>query len=201
MTFGLRLLVGGFCGAVIGYERENRQKPAGVRTHAIVGVASALMMIISKYGFAAGIVTATGFLGSGIISSKSKGVSGLTTSAGLWATVGVGMAVGGGDIMLGVMATLIVLAIEILFGRVIYLHRSSGLLKRVSAEVTGGASEVETLKNKILAMGFKVRRFEFSKKESDKVSVVFYLVVTKGHSATELLGLREPWLTSLEVKD
>jgi uncharacterized membrane protein YhiD involved in acid resistance len=201
---------------VIGYERENRQKPAGVRTHAIVGVASALMMIISKYGFAdvvseyvrldpsrvaAGIVTATGFLGSGIISSKSKGVSGLTTSAGLWATVGVGMAVGGGDIMLGVMATLIVLAIEILFGRVIYLHRSSGLLKRVSAEVTGGASEVETLKNKILAMGFKVRRFEFSKKESDKVSVVFYLVVTKGHSATELLGLREPWLTSLEVKD
>ena len=46
-----RLLIAGLCGGVIGHERENRRKPAGVRTHTVVGVASALMMLISKYGF------------------------------------------------------------------------------------------------------------------------------------------------------
>lgn len=46
-----RLLIAGFCGGIIGHERENRRKPAGVRTHTVVGVASALMVMISKYGF------------------------------------------------------------------------------------------------------------------------------------------------------
>lgn len=86
-------------------------KPAGVRTHTVVGVASALMVMISKYGFtdvvseyvrvdpsrvAAGVVTAISFLGSGIIIARNKSVSGITTSAGIWATVGVGLAVGSG---------------------------------------------------------------------------------------------------------
>ena len=80
---------------------SNRRKPAGVRTHTVVGVASALMMLISKYGFndvlneytkldpsrvAAGVVTAIGFLGSGMIIARNKSVSGITTSAGIWAT-------------------------------------------------------------------------------------------------------------------
>ena len=91
-----RLLIAGFCGGIIGHERENRRKPAGVRTHTVVGVASALMVMISKYGFtdvvseyvrvdpsrvAAGVVTAIGFLGSGIIIARNKNVSGITTSA------------------------------------------------------------------------------------------------------------------------
>ena len=77
-------------------------KAAGSKTHVIVAVSSALMIIISKYGFydvlgeyikldpsrvAAGVVTAIGFIGSGVILFKNNRVSGLTTSAGIWATV------------------------------------------------------------------------------------------------------------------
>ena len=91
-----RILLAGCCGGAIGYERESRKKTAGIRTHVIVAVSSALMIILSKYGFqdvtgqfvradpsrmAAGAVAAIGFLGSGVIFSRNKNVSGITTSA------------------------------------------------------------------------------------------------------------------------
>ncbi len=87
----VRILLAGACGGMIGYERESRKKSAGLRTHVIVAVSSALMTVLSKYGFqdvvgefvrvdpariAAGTVAAIGFLGSGIIFSRDKNVSG-----------------------------------------------------------------------------------------------------------------------------
>ena len=88
------------CGAGIGFERETRLKTAGIRTHIIVSLGSALMMIISKYGFgdvlqssnigldpsriAAGIVTAVGFIGAGVIFVRNQTISGVTTAAGIW---------------------------------------------------------------------------------------------------------------------
>lgn len=128
----LRILVAGFCGGAIGYERESRKKAAGLRTHVIVAVSSALMIILSKYGFndvlteyvrldpsriAAGTVTAIGFLGSGIIFSRNHNVSGVTTSAGIWATLGVGMSVGAGMYVIGAATTVIVVLVEIFIGR------------------------------------------------------------------------------------
>ena len=104
----LRILLGGFMGAIIGHERKSRDKSAGMRTHAIVGLGAALIMIVSKYGFgdvpdfdasrvAAQIVSGVGFLGAGIIFVRNNAtVSGLTTAAGIWTTVGVGMALGAG---------------------------------------------------------------------------------------------------------
>lgn len=87
-----RLIGAAVCGGLIGYERQSRKKTAGVRTHVIISVAAATMMIISKYGFndvlgeyvrldpsrvAAGIVTAVGFIGSGIIFFRNNNVSGI----------------------------------------------------------------------------------------------------------------------------
>ncbi len=127
-----RILLAGFCGGLIGYERESRKKTAGLRTHVIVAVSSALMIVLSKYGFqdvvgqyvrvdpariAAGAVAAIGFLGSGVIFSRNKNVSGITTSAGIWATVGVGMAVGAGLYLIGICTTVIVVLVEIFLGR------------------------------------------------------------------------------------
>ena len=106
-----RILLAGICGYVIGLERQTKRKMAGPKTHVIVAITAALMIVLSKYGFddvlgeyikldpsrvAAGIVTAIGFLGSGMILSKNNNIIGLTTSAGIWATVGVGMAMGAG---------------------------------------------------------------------------------------------------------
>ena len=121
-----RIIISCICGILIGFERKNRAKEAGVRTHCIVACASALMMIISKYGFydiiqnasligadvrldpsrlAQGIVTGVGFLGAGMIYIQRGSIRGLTTSSGIWATCGIGMAIGFA-IALVAMATL-----------------------------------------------------------------------------------------------
>lgn len=127
-----RIMLAGICGGIIGYERQSRRKIAGLRTHVIVAVSAALMMILSKYGFqdtlseyvkldpsrvASGVVTAIGFLGSGMIFFRNNSISGLTTSAGIWATVGVGMAAGAGMYGVGISCTVIVLLVELFLGR------------------------------------------------------------------------------------
>ena len=100
----LDLLLSVGLGFLIGLERRFRSKEAGIRTHTIVCLGSALMMVVSKYAFgdladtsrvAAQIVSGVGFLGAGIIVYKKYEVHGLTTAAGVWATAGVGMACGG----------------------------------------------------------------------------------------------------------
>ena len=141
-----RMLVSCLCGMIIGFERENRAKEAGIRTHCIVACASAMMMIISKYGFedliqayssadvrldpstmAQGIVTGVGFLGAGTIYVQRSNIRGLTTAAGLWATCGIGMAIGGGMYVIGFSATLIILATQIILhssGKFMTSHKS-----------------------------------------------------------------------------
>lgn len=106
--------------SLIGLERELRHKSAGLRTHTIVGVAAALIMIISKYGFtdvlgthvtldpsrvAAQIVSGIGFIGGGLIFVHRDAVRGLTTAAVVWLTSAIGMAVGAGLPILAVLAT------------------------------------------------------------------------------------------------
>lgn len=137
-TLVLRLLLAGMLGAIIGLDREYRAKEAGFRTHFLVSLGSALFMIISQYGFseisggngvnydgarvAAQIVSGIGFLGAGTIIFHKQFIRGLTTAAGMWATAGIGMAVGGGMYFIGVAATILVLiGLEVLtlaFGKI-----------------------------------------------------------------------------------
>ena len=107
--FVLRLLVAGILGAIIGLDREYRAKEAGYRTHFLVSLGSALIMIVSQYGFqeiikessvtldpsrvAAQVVSGIGFIGAGTIIFQKQIVRGLTTAAGIWATAGIGLAV------------------------------------------------------------------------------------------------------------
>lgn len=123
----VRLVVAALCGFCIGYERKTRSKEAGIRTHTIVCIAAALMMIISKYAFgdlgenrfdgsrvASQVVTGIGFLGAGMIFYKRDILQGLTTAAGIWATAGIGMALGAGLYVVAIVATALVLGIQII---------------------------------------------------------------------------------------
>lgn len=128
----LRMIIAGCCGFVIGLERKNRSKEAGVRTHAVVACASALMMVISKYGFsdtaaniagmrgadgariAAQVVSGIGFLGAGMIFVHKNTITGLTTAAGVWATAGVGLAIGAGMYVVGICAAIIIVLTQII---------------------------------------------------------------------------------------
>ena len=130
LDFVARILLACFCGACIGFERSKRFKEAGIRTHVIVCCASALIMIVSKYGFAdltdadglvfngtrgadparvaAQVVSGISFLGAGVICKTGSTVKGLTTAAGIWATAGIGLALGCGMYFTGIFVTLMI---------------------------------------------------------------------------------------------
>jgi putative Mg2+ transporter-C (MgtC) family protein len=118
---GVDLLVALALSSCIGVERELKQKSAGLRTHALVGLGAALFMVVSKYGFsdvlvpgrvivdpsrvAAQIVTGIGFIGGGLIFVRRDLVRGLTTAAAVWLTAAVGAAAGAGLLAIATGAT------------------------------------------------------------------------------------------------
>ncbi|WP_211455384.1 MgtC/SapB family protein [Collimonas antrihumi] len=123
----IRLLIAAALGSVIGFDRERLSWAAGLRTHMLVCVGSALVMIVSAYGFqdvvgkpgisldpsrmAAQVVSGIGFLGAGSILLRGEVIRGLTTAASLWSVAAVGLAVGGGLYIAAAAATLIILII------------------------------------------------------------------------------------------
>ena len=112
----LRMLIAGLLGGLIGFEREFRAKEAGLRTHFIVALGSALFMIISQYAFgerqhdaarvAAQVVSGIGFLGAGVIIFQKNVIRGVTTAAGLWMVAAIGLAAGAGMYPVSIAATL-----------------------------------------------------------------------------------------------
>ncbi|MDW7651136.1 MAG: MgtC/SapB family protein [Bacillota bacterium] len=118
----LRLVLAGLLGGFVGYERERHNRPAGLRTHILVCLGSALVMIVSTAGFggemgvrgdqariAAQVVTGIGFLGAGTIMRQGSAVRGLTTAASIWVVAAVGLAAGIGLYLAAVTATGLVL--------------------------------------------------------------------------------------------
>jgi putative Mg2+ transporter-C (MgtC) family protein len=123
----LRILLAAGLGAAVGVERELREREAGVRTHMLVAVGSALFTLVSAYGFgefftqgspfvpvdptriAAQIVTGIGFLGAGAIIRQGPNVRGLTTAATLWAVAAIGLAAGAGYYAGAVATTIVVI--------------------------------------------------------------------------------------------
>ncbi len=144
LDFTLRLLLACVCGAAIGIERGHRLKEAGVRTHLLVCCTAALIIIISKYGFAdlsgnseksmmgdrgadpsriaAQVVSGISFLCAGVIFKQGATVKGLTTAAGLWATAGIGLALGAGMLPLGIIATVVVVLSQIIMHLLPFLN-------------------------------------------------------------------------------
>src|ERR1041384_8355987 len=126
-TVVLRLLVAAVLGCLVGLERERLDRAAGLRTHALVAVGSALCMLVAAFGFseimrmpqvgldpsrvAAQVVSGIGFLGAGTIIMQREIVRGLTTAASVWTVAGIGLAVGGGLYVAAGTATLLTLLI------------------------------------------------------------------------------------------
>jgi putative Mg2+ transporter-C (MgtC) family protein len=123
----LRLGAAALLGSLIGLDRQRLDKSAGLRTHMLVSVGSALVMIVSAYGFdgvlapgrvvldpsrvAAQVVSGIGFLGAGAILRKNQSVHGLTTAASIWTVAAVGLAAGGGLYLAATSATILILII------------------------------------------------------------------------------------------
>ncbi len=139
LEFFSRMVLACVCGAAIGFERSRRFKGAGIRTHIIVCCGAALIMIVSKYGFAdltdlanktfngtrgadparvaAQVVSGISFLGAGVIFKNNGAVKGLTTAAGLWVTAGIGLAMGSGLYTVGIFCTVLVAVLQVVMHR------------------------------------------------------------------------------------
>ncbi len=122
IDLAVRLLLAALLGGLVGFERERHNRPAGLRTHILVCVGAALVMMVSVFGFAgdeiqgdqariaAQVVSGIGFLGAGTILRQGSAIRGLTTAASLWVVAAVGLAVGIGMYMAATFATVLVLA-------------------------------------------------------------------------------------------
>lgn len=193
----LAMVTAVICGALIGVERTLRQKEAGIRTHIIVCLGSALIMIVSKYGFfdlmslsdsvkldgarlAAQVVTGISFLGAGIIVYKGT-VKGLTTAAGVWTTAGIGLAAGAGMYGIAVYATLILLIVQVVIHRFLPVENTS--TRSVTIKVADDADAVQKVSDLFNENGYEIMSSSVEKKNDNYVC--FYVIKAKAHIVAE----------------
>lgn len=138
----IRLCLSVFIGAIIGYERDIKNYPAGMRTHAIVSLASCSIMLTNTFVYlnipggdptrmGAQVVSGIGFLGAGtILTTKDNKVKGLTTAAGVWSSAGIGLAIGVGFYEGAIIATILhSIIISVFQNMKIRLHKRSRILE------------------------------------------------------------------------
>ena len=207
IDFFIRVLVAGLCGALIGIERTRRFKDAGIRTHIIVCCASALMMIVSKYGFvdmvtlsgnfydgtkgadasriASQVVSGISFLGAGVIFKHGSAVRGLTTAAGLWATSGIGLAIGAGMYPIGVFTTILMVVVQALMHKYV-MGADSMSISRLQFTVRGGGDLQEALDGFITNHRVQITDTKISYLEDGFISYDVVLRLPKEISVMEL---------------
>jgi putative Mg2+ transporter-C (MgtC) family protein len=200
-----RLLLAAVLGAAIGIERELHDHPAGMRTHLLVSLGSALFAVISAYGYAsifaahpevqdspqriaAQIVSGIGFLGAGAIIQAGRWVRGLTTAASLWATAAVGLAVGSGEYLLAVVGTTLIVVSLGPLNRVIAWRRGDGgQTLRLRLELTG-LGPLGTVTTTASRAGGEVSRVETRKIGKGRYEVELSLRLPSRVSAEEVIG-------------
>ena len=207
----VRVLVASACGAAIGYERQSRLKVAGVRTHLIVALGSALIMEVSKYGFAdvlgrqgvalgpsriaAQIVSGIGFLGAGIIFVRKQEISGLTTAAGIWSTSGIGMAIGAGMYYLGIISAALIILVQIILHKDIqFLHAAVG--EHICLELDDEKA-LETVHEEFDKRHIDIMSIKIKKAEKNVLNADLYV---KLPDADEVTSLMRYFCSSRQIK-
>ena len=194
----VRIFVAACLGLLIGSERKNRNKSAGIRTHVIVALGAALIMVVSKYGFmdvekadaarvAEQVVSGIGFLGAGVIFVRNNLVNGLTTAAGIWATAGVGLALGSGMYVVGISSALLVLFIQFVMHRIAYFAdvASGGLIRMTLVKREG---IVQSMEDYLQREKLSVISVKINKTKKDEVKLEFDVVFPPGYKKTKLLA-------------
>ena len=200
----LRLVVAAVLGGLVGLERERLEWAAGMRTHALVSLGSALFMVVSIFGFsdilseqdvildpsrvAAQVASGIGFIGAGTIIFRREIVKGLTTAASIWAVAAVGLAVGGGMFLAAGAATLLALALLVLARPVkqrLFPNRKEA--RHVMLVIAQDASLAE-LRSEVDATDLNLDRIVVRPSPTDDEDIA-ELVLAKGSQERDLLSL------------
>ncbi|HCA7358029.1 TPA: MgtC/SapB family protein [Citrobacter freundii] len=198
--FLFRLILASLLGGVIGLERQIRAKEAGVRTHILIGIGSAMFMIVSKYGFydviehthigldpsriAAQVVTGVGFLGAGNILVQKQTIKGLTTAADVWVTAAIGLVIGSGMYEVGIIGTIMALIVLELFRQLTYrfLNRHLHLRMRIAAGTT------QVVLAWITAQGYRIQLRSLANDTSDCHVLTANVEYTDATSVNQILS-------------
>ena len=201
----IRLAIACICGGVIGVERQHRTKVAGVRTHIMICLGSALLIIISKYGFAdvAGsngltcdvsrvastIITGIGIIGGGLIFTGRHGsISGITTAAGTCVTIGIGMAIGAGMYVLGVGAMLIVVVIQLILHINFWITNQPTRVS-LSLKVENGKSDYDKIMNELSLHKFSVSQIKCERKGKNTLLLRCQVMIPAHFKRDEIINI------------
>jgi putative Mg2+ transporter-C (MgtC) family protein len=182
-----KLLFAAFTGGLIGFERESKNRPAGLRTHALVSIGAVLVMII-PFGLAASnnaglpfdvtrlgaqVISGIGFLGAGTIIRNGNSVKGLTTAASLWVAAIIGLTIGAGDYFISFAATATVIFVLKVFGT--FEHRQT--LKNRNMEFFILTKDLQTqigsINKTVEKFHLKLRKIEVlgEQKDTDEIKI------------------------------
>ncbi len=199
LEYLIRIMLACFCGGLIGLERRRRLKEAGLRTHIILAMGAACMVIVSKYGFsdvdnvdpsrvAANVVTGVSFLGAGVIFVRGGTIKGLTTAAGIWTTAGIGLALGSGMYTMGLAATVILILIQWILH--IFAPKSETLVTtELSVLVMNQEGIVQKIINQLDQNHLEIITVKTTGMDEEKLKIIISVRAPKNKALKGLLAL------------
>ena len=191
--------------ALIGLEREMRQKAAGLRTYTLVGVSACLFMLISKYGFdnvlaqdrvvldpsrvAAQVVSGIGFIGGGVIFMRRDAVRGLTTAASVWLTAAIGMACGAGLPLLAIATMVLHVIVMFVFPKIVdLLPRQGRTTSTLRIAYVDGRGLLRAILVTATRLRFSIDRVDIEHEDGERGRVVLGLQVKGKRPASHLIA-------------
>jgi putative Mg2+ transporter-C (MgtC) family protein len=190
-TMSLRLAAAVILGGLLGYEREHANRPAGFRTHILVCLGSALVMVTSEYlrhiyaseisldptRLGAQVISGIGFLGAGTIIRNGSSVKGLTTAASLWAVCCIGLACGGGFYSGAILATILTFLTLVVFKRIDMLLAHNHGEITLLVNMTHYGQDVIGILEKAKEMHITVRKMQIMPNEKGRQEVNLRLIL------------------------
>jgi len=192
----VRLSAACILGGAIGMQREGANRPAGFRTHVLVALGSALIMLISVHGFgdvgriqdpariAAQVVSGIGFLGAGTIMKSGSSITGLTTAASLWVVAGIGLSCGAGFYVGAIASTILAYVILATFSRLerYLFHRSQYLALDITTQDRPG--QLGQIGATLGLHGVSIRHIGLNRTDEDTENVRVHLELKLPGSVT-----------------
>jgi putative Mg2+ transporter-C (MgtC) family protein len=198
----LRLFAAAFLGGVVGIERERRRRAAGLRTHILVSIGSALVMITSEFIFrqyqgmtnldparlGAQVISGIGFLGAGTIIKQGVNVKGLTTAASLWVVACIGLAAGAGYYISAVIAAAIVYITLVLLNKFEYaLSAKAKTEPEISIKLENKPGKLGEVASHIGKSGASITNVEIEDDDGSYMVVSFTLSLPKGLHKSDII--------------
>ncbi len=198
----LRLFVSAVLGGFVGIERENKKRAAGLRTHVLVCLGSALVMVLSEYLFfqyrgltnidptrlGAQVISGIGFLGAGTIIKQGISVQGLTTAASLWAVACIGLATGSGFYIAAIIAAVIVFVTLRSLGKFENVLSANGTSNiEVCVRIENKPGKLGEVASFIGSMGTNITNVDIEEDSEEFLIVAFTLKLPKHQTKTDMI--------------